>query len=62
MTTAPAPSLREAPFGYTLRLVPGLEAAVAGLRDVLWSAEGTVSARLKELVFLRTSVVNHCET
>ncbi len=61
--SAPArPSLREAPYGYTLRLVPGLEEAASRMRDVLWNPEGTVSARAKELVFLRTSIVNHCDT
>jgi hypothetical protein len=62
MTAPPRPSLREAPYGYTLRLVPGLDDAVARLTDVLWNPDGRVPPRIKELVFLRTSVVNRCET
>jgi hypothetical protein len=56
------PQLREAPYGYTLTLVPGAPEAVKGLSQAFWSEDGTVPARTKELVFIRTSQVNRCET
>ena len=54
--------LRTAPYGYTVGLVPGLREALDGFADTLWREDGRVSRRAKELVFLRTSVVNRCET
>ena len=57
-----SPTLREAPYGYTLRLVPGAPQAVEQLGAALWNPDGAVSPRVKELVFLRTSLVNKCET
>lgn len=54
--------VREAPFGYALALVPGAKEGQAKVSEALWSAEGAVPERLKELVFLRTSIVNRCET
>ena len=62
MTGPARPSLREEPFGYTLTLVPGAKEVVAGIRTAFWDPQGAVSERTKELVFLRTSVVNRCET
>jgi alkylhydroperoxidase family enzyme len=62
MTEDARSRLRAAPYGYTTGLVPGVAEAAAALRDALWDPAGAVSARLKELVFLRTSVVNQCET
>ena len=56
------PKVREAPFGYTTTLVPGAKEALAGVTAVLWAPDGAVSERTKELVFLRTSIVNRCET
>jgi hypothetical protein len=57
-----SPILREAPYGYTLKLVPGAAEAVDRLGAALWSPAGAVAPRVKELVFLRTSIVNECET
>ena len=57
-----SPMLREAPYGYTLKLVPGAPEAIEQLSAALWSPDGGVSPRTKELVFLRTSIVNKCET
>jgi hypothetical protein len=54
------PLLREAPYGYTLSLVPGGPDAVAGLNTALWT-DGAVPLRVKELVFIRTSQLNRCE-
>jgi hypothetical protein len=62
VTTPARPALREAPYGYTLGLVPGAPEAVAALSKVFWDPAGTVSERRKELVFLRTSMVNRCPT
>ena len=62
MSEPARPSLREEPFGYTVTLVPGAKEVVTGIRAAFWDPQGTVSERTKELVFLRTSVVNRCET
>ena len=56
------PRLREAPYGYTIGLVPGLRETLGAFGDTLWHPDGRVSRRAKELVFLRTSIVNRCET
>lgn len=61
MAESTRPRVREAPFGYTLTLVPGAKEGLAGFTKVLWDPEGTVSPELKDLVFLRTSIVNRCE-
>jgi hypothetical protein len=57
-----SPTIREAPYGYTLKLVPGAAEAIEQLVAALWSPDGAVPPRVKELVFLRTSMVNKCET
>lgn len=62
MTDSARPELREAPFGYTTTIVPGAKDALAAVTAVLWDPAGAVSVQTKELVFLRTSVVNGCET
>ena len=56
------PRVREAPFGYTLTIVPGAKDALAGFTSAVWDPDGAVPERTKELVFLRTSLVNRCET
>ena len=56
------PRVREAPAGYTTTLVPGAKDALAGFTAAIWDPAGAVSERTKELVFLRTSAVNRCET
>ncbi|HLI51467.1 MAG TPA: hypothetical protein VKU87_06695 [Thermomicrobiaceae bacterium] len=58
---ASGPRLRQAPFGYTVTLVPGVKEAAGGLSKVLWDPEGEESPKIKELVFLRSSIVNRCE-
>ena len=55
-------TLREAPYGYTVSLVNGLPDALAGFVAALWNPAGAASERVKELVFLRTSIVNRCHT
>lgn len=61
MVQASRPRVREAPFGYTTTLVPGAKDALTAFSAAIWSAEGTVPEVTKELVFLRTSIVNRCE-
>ncbi len=61
MSQPSRPRVREAPFGYTTTLVPGAQDALAAFTTAIWSPEGRVDERLKELVFLRTSIVNRCE-
>lgn len=61
--TAPArPQLREAPYGHTVSLVPGAPEALAALVATLWRDDGAAPPRVKEIVFLRTSLVNRCPT
>lgn len=60
-TNADGPRLRQAPFGYTVRLVPGVQEATGELSKVLWDPAGEVSPEMKELVFLRSSIINRCE-
>lgn len=61
MTEQTRPRVREAPFGYTQTLVPGAKEGLSAFASAIWDPEGTVSGEIKELVFLRTSIVNRCE-
>lgn len=61
MTQNTRPRVREAPFGYTTTLVPGAKEGLAEFSAAVWNPEGTVPELTKELVFLRTSIVNRCE-
>ncbi len=56
MTEPARPSLREAPYGYTVGLVAGATEALAGFVAALSNPAGAASPRVKELVFLRTSM------
>lgn len=56
------PRVREAPYGHTLTLVPGAKDAVAAVTQALWDPASAAPERVKELVFLRTSAVNLCDT
>lgn len=56
------PRVREAPYGYTLTLVPGARDGAAAFSKAIWADEGAVPGTTKELVFLRTSFVNRCPT
>ena len=60
MTQHARPRVREAPFGNTTTLVPGAKEALAGFSDAIWNPEGAVGELTKELIFLRTSIVNRC--
>jgi hypothetical protein len=61
MSTPPRPSLREAPYGYTVSLVAGAAETLKHFVAALWNPAGEVSERVKEFVFLRTSLLNRCE-
>jgi len=56
------PKLSGAPLAYTLAQVEGATDAYGAFGKSLWADDRAVSARLKELVFLRTSVINECHT
>lgn len=56
------PKLSGSPLGYTLYQVDGLGDDYPAFGKALWSDERAVAATFKELVFLRSSVVNACPT
>ena len=56
------PKLSGAPLAYTLQQVDGLGDGYQSFSASLWSDERAVPATLKELIFLRSSVVNDCPT
>lgn len=49
-------------MAYALHLVDGVTEPLRGFTENLWGDERAVSAQLKELVFLRSSIVNECHT
>ncbi len=55
------PKLAGAPLGYTLALVAGTD-VYKNFGTELWSDERAVSAVLKELLFIRSSILNDCPT
>lgn len=56
------PKLSGAPLAYTLFQVEGTSDGYAAFGRALWSDDRAVSAALKELIFLRSSIVNECPT
>ena len=52
----------KAPLGKTLKMVGDTAATYGAFGDALWAADGATPATLKELVFIRTSIVNQCPT
>lgn len=56
------PKLSGAPLAYTLYKVDGTSEGYRAFGTALWSDERAVSAAMKELVFLRGSIVNECPT
>lgn len=56
------PKLSGAPLAYALARVEGTADPYASFGAALWSDDQTVPVTLKELVFLRTSIVNECHT
>jgi len=55
------PKLTGAPLAYTLGLVDGT-AVYSDFGKALWHEDRVVPAALKELLFIRTSIVNDCPT
>ena len=56
------PKLSGAPLDYTLTRVEGTADHYKAFGKALWSDERAVAAALKELVFLRISILNGCHT
>lgn len=56
------PKLSGAPLAYMLAKVDGTADPYGSFGKTLWSDQGAASAVLKELVFLRCSIVNQCPT
>lgn len=56
------PKLSGAPLAYTLAKVEGTADPYQTFGKSLWSEGRAVAATLKELVFLRSSIVNRCAT
>ncbi len=56
------PKLSGAPLAYTMAKVEGVGDHYTAFGQTLWSEEQSVSAAMKELVFLRSSIVNECPT
>ena len=54
--------LTGAPLGYTLAQVEGTSDPYKTFGTALWSEDQAVPATLKELIFMRTSIVNDCPT
>lgn len=52
--------LAAAPVAYTLSQIPQALEHQAELHEAIWAESGTVGNRAKELVFLRTSMINRC--
>ena len=56
------PKLSGAPLAYAMAQAQGTGDHYAAFVKALWSGEQLVSPMLKELIFLRTSIVNECHT
>jgi len=56
------PKLSGAPLGYTFWKTGGIGDDYTAFAKALWSDDRAVDAALKELVFLRCSIVNACPT
>jgi len=56
------PKLSGAPLAYTVAKVDGTADPYKAFGEALWSDDQTVDAAMKELMFLRTSIVNDCPT
>ena len=56
------PKLTGAPMAYTMHLVDGTQDPFREFGESLWADDRAIAPRMKELVFLRTSIVNQCLT
>lgn len=55
------PKLAGAPLGYTLSIVEGTN-IYSEFGKALWSDDQAVDPKLKELLFIRTTLINDCPT
>jgi len=58
----PRLKLSGAPLGYTLALAEGTSDPYKEFGAALWAETLAVSLDLKELIFLRSSILNQCPT
>lgn len=56
------PKLSGAPLAYTMAKVEGAQDSYRSFGEALWSDDRAVPATLKELIFMRCSIVNDCPT
>lgn len=56
------PKLSGAPLAYALHKVDGTTDPYTSFGKALWSDDGAIPPAMKELVFLRSSIVNQCPT
>jgi len=56
------PKLSAAPLGYTLHKVDGTADAYKAFGSALWDEDAALALRVKEMVFIRASIVNQCPT
>lgn len=56
------PKLTGAPLAYAMWRVDGTRDHYAAFGQALWGDDRSVAPRLKELLFLRCSIVNQCPT
>jgi alkylhydroperoxidase family enzyme len=61
MTQPSGLRVRETPFSVAIGAVPGVKETLTALSAALWSEEGATPLTTRELVFLRTSLINHCD-
>lgn len=54
--------LSGAPLAYTLALVDGTSDPYKAFGTALWSKERGISLELREMLFIRTSIINQCPT
>ena len=62
VTVKSRPKLSGAPLAYTMAQVEGTAEPYRSFGVALWADERAVPAAMKELVFLRSSIVNQCPT
>ncbi|MDB4102805.1 hypothetical protein N9549_01885 [Acidimicrobiales bacterium] len=54
--------LSGAPLAYTLALVEGTNEPYKAFGKEVWSEERGISLALREMLFMRTSIINQCPT
>ena len=56
------PKLTGAPMAYAMYLVDGTADPYREFGQSLWADDRAIAPRMKELVFVRSSIVNQCPT